>query len=95
MSVAFWIELLVSSSVDGTIRLWHTETGECLGILLAQGDAWAALRPDGRYRAVGDMGQYLWHIAGLCRYELGELDEVFPELKLGENEPLIPSAYFR
>ncbi len=100
-SVAFWARgpgssaLLVSSSNDGTIHIWAPDTGDCLGILLAHGDAWVALRPDGRYRAVGDMSRYLWHISGLARYELGELDDACPELKLAPAEPLIPPAYFQ
>ena len=84
--------ILASASDDGTIRLWDCDTAECLGILLARGDAWAALRPDGRYREVGDMREALWHCAGLVRYELGELDGVMPGLRLGEHEPLIPPA---
>ena len=32
--------------------------------------------------------------AGLARYELGELDDACPELKLAPDEPLIPPAYF-
>ncbi|MBL9181922.1 MAG: pentapeptide repeat-containing protein [Verrucomicrobiaceae bacterium] len=100
-SVSFWQggrvggpALLVSASEDGTIRIWDAEAGLCLGILIAHGDAWAALRPDGRYRAVGNLQDYLWHVSGLVRYELGELDEVDPRLKLAEDEPLIPPAYF-
>jgi WD40 repeat protein/3',5'-cyclic AMP phosphodiesterase CpdA len=99
-SVAFWQAgvgaplLLISSSDDGTVRIWDADTGVCLVILIAHEGGWAALRPDGRYRAVGDMSKHLWHVSGLVRYELGELDEVFPHLKLTENEPLIPPAYF-
>ncbi|MGV3660008.1 MAG: WD40 repeat domain-containing protein, partial [Prosthecobacter sp.] len=99
-SVAFWQIspkaplLVISSSSDGTIRLWDADTGECLGILIAHGDAWAAMRPDGRYRAVGDMSACLAHVSGLARYELGELDEVYPDLRLKDDEPLIPARYF-
>ncbi len=99
-SVAFWQGrlggpvLLVSASDDGTIRIWDADAGTCLGILLAHGYGYAALRPDGRYRVVGKMRDYLWHVSGLVRYELGELDEVDPQLKLAEDEPLIPQEYF-
>ena len=61
---------------------------------MAHGKAWAAFRPDGRFRAVGDMKQYLWHLSGLARYELGELDTVYPKLKLTDAELLIPAMYF-
>ena len=33
-------------------------------------------------RAVGDMSRNLWPISGLARYELGELDDACPELKI-------------
>jgi len=100
LSASFWEKpggtlLLVSSSTDGTIRIWNANNGGCLGILMAHDDSWAALRPDGRYRVVGDMKQYLWHVSGLARYELGELDAVYPDLKLAEAEPLIPAMYFQ
>jgi WD40 repeat protein len=100
LSVAFWQAgqasplLLISGSADGTVRIWDADSGDCLGILVAHDSGWAALRPDGRYRAFGDMSKHLWHVSGLVRYELGELDEVLPDLRLSENEPLIPPAYF-
>jgi hypothetical protein len=47
------------------------------------------VRPDGRYRVAGDMKKYFWHESGQCRYELGELDEVMPELRLRDDEPFL------
>ncbi len=94
-SVVFWhgrvggTVLLASGSSDGTIRIWNPDTGECLGILFASGDAWVAFRPDGRYRFHGDLQGFFWHVAGSCRYELGELDTVRTGLRLAEGEPLI------
>ena len=41
------------------------------------------------------MRQYLWHVSGLARYELGELDTVYPDLRLADAEPLIPPVYFQ
>lgn len=94
-SVMFWqgraggIVLLASGSYDGTLRIWNPDTGDCLGILFATGEAWVAFRPDGRYRFHGDLQGCFWHIAGLCRYEPGELDTVHPGLRLAPDEPLI------
>jgi WD40 repeat protein len=94
-TVEFWqgreggTVLLASGSNDGTIRIWNPDTGDCLGILFASGEAWVAFRPDGRYRFHGDLKGFFWHVAGLCRYELGELDTVHPGLRLAPDEPLI------
>ncbi|GDY20820.1 hypothetical protein LBMAG56_21660 [Verrucomicrobiota bacterium] len=94
-SVVFWqgradgTVLLASGSHDGTLRLWNPETGDCLGILFATGEAWVAYRPDGRYRHHGNLQGFFWHVAGLCRYEPGELDTVHPGLRLADTEPLI------
>lgn len=86
--------LLVSAGDDGTVRIWDTNSGDCLRILLVQEDGWAAVRPDGRYRVVGDVSRCLWYVSGLARYELSELDDVFPNLRLADDEPLIPPEYF-
>ncbi|MBK8094790.1 MAG: pentapeptide repeat-containing protein [Verrucomicrobiaceae bacterium] len=100
VSISFWkgksdgALLLLSYSAEGTVRIWDADNENCMDILLAHGDSYAALRPDGRYRAVGNMRDYLWHVSGLVRYELGELDEVDPHLKLADDEPLIPPVYF-
>ena len=94
-AVAFWqgrvggTVLLASGSDDRTVRIWNPDTGDCLGILFASGEAWVAFRPDGRYRHHGDLRGLFWHVAGLCRYELGELDTVHPGLRLAPDEPLI------
>jgi WD40 repeat protein len=75
--------LLASGSDDNTIRLWSTQTWECLAVLAPLREGWAAFRPDGRFRASKSTGGF-WHVVGLCRFEPGELDR----LLLGPEEPL-------
>ena len=35
---------------------------------------WAAVAPGGRYKTDSDVVGELWHLVGMCRFELGELD---------------------
>jgi WD40 repeat protein len=65
---------LASASEDGTVRLWNVASGACLAVLLALPEGWAAFTPDGRYKIGGDIAGGFWHVAGLCRFEPGELD---------------------
>ncbi|XXY46486.1 pentapeptide repeat-containing protein [Sorangium sp. So ce269] len=82
--------LLASASTDGTIRLWQVATGRCLALLLPCPEGWAAFTPDGRYRFGGDIAGSLWHVIGLCRFELGELDPYLPTpLRIPDGEPLL------
>lgn len=70
---------LSTSSADNTIRLWDLATGRCLAILLATPTGWVAFTPDGRYKYGGNITGSFWHIAGLCRFEPGELDLLLPD----------------
>ena len=80
---------LASGSYDGTVRLWNPKTGACLAILFATPEGWAAFRPDGAYRFGGDLRGNFWHAIAWARFEPGELDEYFPGLRLGDDDPLI------
>ncbi|MGF7236306.1 MAG: WD40 repeat domain-containing protein, partial [Frankia sp.] len=68
---------LASCGDDGTARLWDVshagETRLCV-TLVAHDGGWAALAPDGGYKTGGDLAGEIWHVIGLCRFELGELD---------------------
>ena len=81
---------LVSGSDDWTIRYRDPATGECLAILFAGPEGWVSYRPaTGQYRYGGDLQGQFWHSIGLARYEVGELDEFYPGLRLGEGEALV------
>jgi len=85
--------VVVTASVDGSIRLWKTATGECLGALLGLPEGWVAFTPDGRYRAGGEVRGAFWHVIGLCRFEVGELDPYLSSPLRGEGDaPLFDPA---
>ncbi|AUI68821.1 pentapeptide repeat-containing protein [Beggiatoa leptomitoformis] len=80
---------IISSSHDGTIRLWDAETGECLAVFIGLPDGWVSYSPKtGRYNYDGNVQGLVWHVVGLCRFEIGELDEFMPELRLKAGETL-------
>ncbi len=81
--------VLASGSDDNTIRLWDTQTWECLAILSPLREGWVAYRPDGRFRGVKLSG--FWHVIGLCRFELNDVESFMPRLLL-TTEPLFEQA---
>lgn len=80
--------VLASGSLNGTVWLWEVATGRCLAWLAAEGESWAVGLPDGRYKAVGSLPEAFWHVIGLCRFEVGELDEFVPGLRLPPEQSL-------
>ncbi|HET9173214.1 MAG TPA: TIR domain-containing protein [Actinospica sp.] len=73
--------LLASAADDGNIRLWTippTDAGlEDAGprsTLINLPRGWAAVAPYNRYKTYGDTRGEMWHLVGMCRFELGELD---------------------
>ncbi|WP_437291451.1 pentapeptide repeat-containing protein [Sorangium sp. So ce406] len=92
MSLAFTPDgsTLLSGSTDGTLRFWDVRTGACLAVLLTLPEGWVAFRPDGRYKLGGNIAGGFWHAANLCRFEPGELDALFPDLRIPDDEPLLP-----
>lgn len=71
-------KMIASSSRDGTIYLWSVERERCFAIFMATRSGWIAFTPDGRYKLEGDVAGSFWHVVGLCRFELGELDLRLP-----------------
>ncbi|TYB54178.1 TIR domain-containing protein [Nonomuraea sp. PA05] len=72
-------DLLASAGDDGTVILWAG--GERRATLLGLPEGWAALAPDGRYKVQGDPGGQFWHVVGMSRFELGELDPYLPGVR--------------
>ncbi|MFG1680212.1 TIR domain-containing protein [Nonomuraea sp. NPDC049269] len=73
-SVAFSpaADLLASAGDDGVVILWAG--AERRATLLGLPEGWAALAPDGRYKIQGEVSGQFWHVIGMSRFELGELD---------------------
>jgi len=80
--------LLVSGSSDNTVRLWDAAAGQQRAMLVAGAKGWVTVLPDGRYKASGDVSDVFWYVIGLCRFEVGELDEFLPGLRLPIEQPL-------
>ncbi|MEV4171502.1 TIR domain-containing protein [Nonomuraea sp. NPDC049709] len=72
-------DLLASAGDDGVVILWAG--GERRATLLGLAEGWAALAPDGRYKVQGDPGGQFWHVVGMSRFELGELDAYLPGVR--------------
>ncbi|WP_261561806.1 pentapeptide repeat-containing protein [Frankia tisae] len=85
--------LLASCGDDGTTRLWDVSDldGEVRAptlTLVGIPSGWAALAPDGRYKVAGDMAGQIWHVIGMSRFEIGELDGHLGDVRrLALDEP--------
>jgi WD40 repeat protein/transcriptional regulator with XRE-family HTH domain len=75
--------LLASGADDGTTRLWDLSDRSRPSLrltLLGLPDAWAAVTPAGRYKTEGTLTNEFWHVIGLSRFEVGELDSVLRDV---------------
>jgi WD40 repeat protein len=80
---------LASASVDGTVTLWEVESGQARATLLRTREGWVLFTPDGRYKIGGEPRGEFWYILNLCRFEVGELDDVIPGIRrMGIEEPI-------
>lgn len=72
-------DLLATAGDDGAVILWEGERR--LVTLLGLPEGWAALAPDGRYKVHGETAGQFWHVVGMSRFELGELDPYLPDVR--------------
>ncbi|GGO75220.1 TIR domain-containing protein [Nonomuraea cavernae] len=72
-------DLLASAGDDGVVILWEGSTRRAT--LLGLPEGWAALSPDGRYKVQGELAGQFWHVIGMSRFELGELDPHLPGVR--------------
>nr|MDT0666609.1 hypothetical protein [Micromonospora sp. DSM 115978] len=86
-------KMLASCGEDGATRIWRRAelTGERVTphlTLISLKNGWAAIAWDGRHKMSGDVAGQIWHLIGLCRFELGELDSYLGEVRqLSEEAP--------
>jgi WD40 repeat protein len=81
--------LLAVGGTDGTIRLWSMATGSRLATLVPLIEGWAALLPGLKYKLEGLPAGEFWYVAGMCRFEPGELDGYLATLeRLPPRTPL-------
>jgi WD40 repeat protein/uncharacterized protein YjbI with pentapeptide repeats len=73
---------LVCGCDSGTIHLWDLVRRRRLAVLMPLPDGWVAHAPDGRYKFGGRTEGGFWHVANLRRFEVGELDDWLPGLRL-------------
>ncbi|MEJ2854550.1 MULTISPECIES: trypsin-like peptidase domain-containing protein [unclassified Saccharothrix] len=71
---------LVTGSHDGTTRIWSL-AGDLLVTLVSSPLGWAAVTPDGAYRTGGDVSDLVWWAVKLCRFEVGELDGYYENVR--------------
>jgi len=72
-------DLLASAGDDGVVILWDGPRRHLT--LLGLPEGWAALAPDGRYKVQGETAGQFWHVVGMSRFELGELDAYLPGVR--------------
>ena len=79
--------LMASAADDGNVRLWtippagRVHEAKPRSTLIGLPHGWAAVTPDGRYKSDGDIRGELWHLVGMCRFELGELDGYLDQVR--------------
>jgi len=82
---------VLSGGTDGTMHLWRIKDGVCLAKFIHAPEGWAMYLANGhspRYKAGGNIHNYFWHVANHNRFNVGELDEYIPNLRMNDDEPI-------
>ncbi|MEV0677783.1 NACHT domain-containing protein [Actinosynnema sp. NPDC050436] len=80
---------IATTSDDGTARIWDAGTGAELAVLVHGQRGTAVVLPDGSYKTKDDVGDRLWWAVKQVRFEVGELDPYYPEIRrLGVGDRL-------
>lgn len=80
---------IATASNDGTVRIWDADTGAELAVLVHRNEG-AVLLPDGSYK--GDAGPHLFWAVKQCRFEIGELDPYYPEIRRLAPDEVLPGV---
>jgi WD40 repeat protein len=81
---------IATTSSDGTARIWDADTGAELAILVHGGEESAVLLPDGSYK--GDLGDRVWWAVKQVRFEAGELDPYYPQIRRLGRDDVLPGV---
>ncbi|GAB2633380.1 WD40 domain-containing protein [Nocardia goodfellowii] len=78
--------VLASGADDGNVILWTmgerpADVPVIRAILLGLPESWAAVAPDGRYKLDGSPAGQFWHVIGMSRFDIGELDQFLSEVR--------------
>ncbi|MCC8248678.1 trypsin-like peptidase domain-containing protein [Saccharothrix luteola] len=80
---------IATTADDGTARIWDAGTGAELAVLVHGVGGTAVVLPDGSYKVSGDVGDRLWWAVKQVRFEVGELDPYYPDIRrLGVDDVL-------
>ncbi|NUT51183.1 MAG: NACHT domain-containing protein [Saccharothrix sp.] len=83
---------IATTSDDGTARIWDAGTGVELAVLVHGENGTAVVLPDGSYKTQGDVGDRLWWAVKQVRFEAGELDPHYPEVRRLGVEDVLPGV---
>ncbi len=82
---------IATGAEDGTARIWDASTGAELATLVHGGDGELVLLPDGSYKNPNGVpvDGVFWAVKQ-CRFEEGELDPYYPEVRRLADGDLLP-----
>jgi WD40 repeat protein len=79
---------VAAAGAGGAIRVWDLASGDWVYALAGFSEGWVAFDRNGRYKSGGEITGAFWHTVGLVRFEVGQLDEFVPGLRLADDAVL-------